>query len=215
MPSLTNLLKSKKNAFKNSLSLEKTDGVCYDEEDLCATEPLPVPVPEPLPVPVPEPTPLLTLYYRVFTDTDDPNENVLNSASAMDIFSSPFPGPGCSIRALSDQSGKQIKDGNKNSILWEGVRLAVTHPENTTITNAVYQERFVINNNDNSISGIAVYEDSGSGVTTSVSKNTFMVTGAIGETCVGATRCIIEYDNKGKASWNTSEVKYMRRLQFF
>ena len=164
------------------------------------------------PAPEPEPTPLLTLYYRVFTD--DSND-VQNAASSMDIFSSPFPGPACSIRALSDQSGKQIKDGNKNSILWDGLRLAVTHPENTTISNAVYQERFVINNNDNSISGIAVYEDSGSGVTTSVSKNTFMVTGAIGEACVGATRCIIEYDNKGNASWNTSEVKYMRRLQFF
>jgi hypothetical protein len=137
---------------------------------------------------------LKNLWYAVRDDIDG---NIVPNDNNVDVLTNPFSEYAHNIRSLrtSPDDGFVNIDGNLFNLSYEGIRIPKNN-DNTTVTTPVFKETFIINTPTGSVSGCAVYPDSGSGDTTTIAMTEWILNGGTGE-FKDANFATITYDNDG------------------
>ena len=133
------------------------------------------------------------LWYSIRDIVDD---QPIANANNVDVLTNPFTEYGHSCRSLRSAPAEGFKslDGRTHNISYEGLRI----PKNNDYTSAsaVFKETFVINTPNGSVSGVALYNDSGDGSTTTIPTTDWIINGGTG-IFKDANFAQMTYDNEG------------------
>jgi len=145
---------------------------------------------------------LKTFYYRIRTQDDKYNANIIN------FITNPLTSSISNIRYLTDKNYNSIKD---EFLVYNSIQIPPNNPI-SGITKQIFQETLMLKTKCGFVSANTFYFDNSPTSTTTIPNVDFPVTSASGN-LKNAVQVTIEYDNDGNKFSNG--VKFARRVKVY